>query len=162
MTNTHLSTYLNDHLAGSTTALQLLQHLQSAPLAPELQGVFTELHTDVAADRHELETLMTRLNIPESLPRKAAGWLAEQVTQLKLRIDDPGGGALHLLEAMEVLAVGIHGKYGLWCALAAAAEGSTDLQGMDYERLQQRAVEQRSRVETVRLESARTAFRKEP
>ena len=158
MSNKYLAIYLNDHLAGATTALQLLQHLQSASLAPHLQSFFADLHTDVASDRQELETFMAGLPVSESLPRKAAGWLAEQVAELKLRIDDPAGGDLRLLESLDVLAVGIEGKRALWNALSVAAQDSPGLRGLDYERLRQRAEEQRSRVEQARLECARAAL----
>jgi hypothetical protein len=54
----------------------------------------------------------------------------------------------------EAVALGIEGKRALWRALAAAAEVSPAFQVADYERLTQRAEEQRQRVETVRLEAA--------
>jgi hypothetical protein len=63
-------------------------------------------------------------------------------------------GALRLLEVSEAVALGIEGKRALWRALAAAAEVSPAFQVADYERLTQRAEEQRQRVETVRLEAA--------
>ena len=48
---------------------------------------------------------------------------------VKLRLDDPSGGALHRLEALEAVSVGIEGKRLLWRALAAAAEGTPGLPG---------------------------------
>ena len=110
------------------------------------------------ADRHTLKALMDRLEVGESRMRKAAGWLGEKVTELKLRLDDPAGGALRLLESMEALSLGIEGKRSLWRALAAAAEDAPALQGVDYEGLTRRAEEQRLRVEALRLEAARRAL----
>ena len=60
--------------------------------------------------------------VAESRTRKATAWLTEKVTELKLRLDDPAGGALRLLEALEAVSLGIEGKRALWRALAAAAE----------------------------------------
>ena len=54
---------------------------------------------------------------------------------MKLRMDDPAGGALQVLEALEALALGIEGKQALWRALRAVAEEGTRLQGVDYDRL---------------------------
>ena len=116
------------------------------------------LRADVAADRQELETLMARLQVAQSRTRKAAGWVGEKATELKLRLDDRAGGELHLLEALEALSLGIEGKKGLWQALGAAAADAPALQGLDYERLARRAEEQRQRVEGVRLEAARKAL----
>ena len=61
-------------------------------------------------------------------------------------------------KAREALAVGIAGKRALWQALSVAADGSPGLRGVDYDRLTERADEQRDRVEAMRLDAARSAF----
>ena len=103
---------------------------------------------------------MDRLQIAESRPRKVSAWLTEKFTELKLRLDDSARGPPRLLESLEVVGLGIHGKLALWQrALYAAADVSPELQGLlDYERMAQRAEEQRCRVEGVRLEAAKAAF----
>ena len=101
---------------------------------------------------------MGRVQVVESVPRQAAGWLAEKLTQLKVRLDDPATGTLRRLEALEVLAAGIDGKRALWRSLRVAAEGVPGLQDSDYDRLEQRAVEQREVVEGLRLEAAKAAL----
>ncbi|MDB5329696.1 MAG: hypothetical protein JWP03_847 [Phycisphaerales bacterium] len=152
--NKHLATYLNDHLAGSVTLLELLSHLASAYADTPVARFATELHGDIAADRATLESLMEMLHIPQSAMRKASAWVAEKFAQLKLRLDDHSGGALRLLEATEVISLGIEGKRLLWLALAAASQGATQLCDPGYERLIRRAMDQRSRVEAVRREAA--------
>jgi hypothetical protein len=113
----------------------------------------------VEADRKELESLMSALEISESRTRKASAWIAEKFTELKLRFDDPAAdGDLRLLESIEAVALGIDGKRALWRSLAAAAAGAPKLQMLDYERLEHRAEEQRSRIEAVRLDAARKAL----
>ena len=158
MANEHIATYLNDHLAGSVAALELLAHLEAAHKGTAVERFLAELRADVAADRQELEALMGRLHVAESRPRKAAAWLTEKLTELKLRLDDPAGRALHLLEGLEAVAIGIAGKRALWRSLAAAAENAPALQGGDYGRLEQRADEQHRRVEAARLEAAKEAL----
>jgi hypothetical protein len=158
MADKHISTYLNDHLAGSAAALDLLEHLEAAHTGTDVGKLATELRADVAADRQELQELMSRLHVAESRTRKVTAWLAEKVTELKLRLDDPADGALRLLEALEALSLGIQGKRSLWRALAAAAEDTPALQVADYEALTRRAAEQRHRVEEMRLEAARRAL----
>lgn len=158
MANEHMATYLNDHLAGSVIALELMQHLETAHAGTPLESFIAELRADVTADRHELEGLMEQLRVTESRARKATAWLSEKFTEVKLRLDDPAGGALRLLEAFEVLSLGIEGKRGMWLALAAVAEKADWLRVVDYERLIRRAEEQRSRVEAERLRTAKAAF----
>jgi hypothetical protein len=158
MAEKHIATYLNDHLAGSTAALELLEHLEAVHASEEVRRFAADLRADVAADRGELEALMDRLQVAQSRTRKAAAWLTEKASELKLRWDDRASGALHLLEALDALSLGIEGKRGLWRALAAAAEDTVALQGVDYDSLTKRAEEQRRRVETLRLDAARRAL----
>lgn len=156
MVNKQLATYLNNHLAGSVTALERLSSLETDQVDTELSRFASELRVEIEADQQELEDLMEWLQIPKSRPRQAAGWLTEKAAQVKLRLDDSSDGALHLLESLEILVLGIEGKCRLWSALAAAAVPG--LQLTDYERLTKRAEAQQQRVETVRLAAAKAAF----
>jgi hypothetical protein len=158
MAHEHLATYLNDHLAGSVVALELLDHLEATQSDSGLIAFFRQLRADIAADRDELERLMESLHISQSRTRRASAWMAEKMTELKLRFDDPQAGALFLFESLEALSLGIEGKRSLWTALIAAAEKSPPLQIIDYERLKQRAEEQRARVEKVRINTATEAL----
>jgi hypothetical protein len=158
MAQEHLATYLNDHLAGSVVALDLLDHLEATHSEDTLRDFFKEIRADVASDRQELERLMKGLNIDQSRTRKASAWLAEKFTELKLRFDDPKAGALLLFESLEALSLGIEGKRSLWRALAAISETTPALRIADYDHLQQRAQEQRDRVEALRVETAPTAL----
>ena len=54
--------------------------------------------------------------------------------------------------------MGIEGKRMLWLALNVVAERAPALQAMELTRLEQRATEQRQRVEALRLDAAREAF----
>ena len=158
MAENHIATYLNDHLAGSVVALELLEHLESEHAGTPLESFFKELRAEITADREKLESLMGQLDISESRTRKASAWLTEKVTALKLRLDDPEDGDLRLFESLEALSLGIEGKCGLWLALAAVAERSPQLRMLDYHELISRAEAQRSRVEEKRIETARRAL----
>ncbi|MDY3558075.1 hypothetical protein R5W23_000796 [Gemmata sp. JC673] len=147
-----LATYLNDHLSGSTAALELLEHLEKAhaDLAPFLKA----LRRDIEFDRKELESLIARLGVTQSASRQAVAWVAEKFARLKMTVDDLSGGRLKLLESLEAVAIGIHGKGSLWRALKVVPAAS----GPDYDLLARRADEQRERIEPVRLNAARLAF----
>ena len=154
--NKQLATYLNNHLAASVTALELLSSLETAQANTEIERFASELRAEIEAEQQELENLMERLQITKNKPRQAAGWLAEKFTQIKLQLDDSSDGALHLLESLELLLISIEGKRGLWSALAAASVPG--LQVSDYEQLAKRSEEQQQRVETLRLAGAKRAF----
>jgi hypothetical protein len=154
----NLVTYLNDHLAGSVIALELMEHLERAHEGTPLAAFLAGLRAEVAADRDELERIIERLGARESLPRQAAAWFAEKVARLKLQLDTRAPGPMGLFEGLEVISLGIEGKHSLWRALSAVAGDVPALQGVEYERLLERAAEQRRRVEAERLAAAGAAL----
>ena len=158
MSHEHIATYLNDHLAGSVVALELLENLEEMHDGTPAGQVLAEVRADVTADQQELKALMVRLDVSESRIRKSTAWLAGRAAELKLRVDDPADGALRRLEALEILELGIGGKRALWRALAVAAEAEPALRLADYDHMARRAEDQRARVEQLRLEAARAAL----
>jgi hypothetical protein len=159
MSKEHLETYLNDHLAGSVVALEMLEKLEEEHRDTDLGQFASGLKADVASDRQQLELVMEQLQLSEHSTRKAAAWLTEKFTELKLRWDDAGDRSLRWLETFEALSLGIEGKRSLWLALRWAAEETPALQLADYDKLIARAEDQRGRVEQMRLNSARTALK---
>ncbi len=154
-----LATYLNDHLAGSTAALQLLDHLVETAGTPAERQFFTTIRAEVADDRATLEDLTRRIGDGPSTLRHIGGWLAEKASRLKLMLDDPSGHTLKELEALEMLTLGIHGKRGLWRALGEVSTVVPALAVVDLLRLEERADDQHARVEARRLDAARRVLR---
>lgn len=158
MSVAYLASYLNDHLAGSVVAVDILERLERSPLAADLALQCAGLRRDIESDRNELKTLMSRLEITESWPRKAAAWSAAKMTEIKLRLEDEANGPLRLLELVEAVALGIDGKRALWRSLAAASETAAQLRLADYNGLERRAIEQRRRAEDIRVSFAKAAL----
>jgi hypothetical protein len=158
MADEFLGIYLNDHLAGSVVALELLKHLEGAYSGQPVERFAAELRADIEDDRRQLQNLMSQLNLTESRARQATAWVAEKMSLIKLRLDDWAGGDFRLFEALEALSLGIEGKRSLWVALAGAAERAPALRLLDYDALVQRAADQRARVEVKRLETATAAL----
>jgi hypothetical protein len=152
-----LTTYLNDHLAGSVTAMELLDHLREFSSGTDKERL-TALQREIEEDQEVLKALLHDLGGKESRIRKAAAWLTEKLGEAKLKLDDPGDGQLRLLEALESLGLGILGKLALWRALEVAREQAPALRKLDFARLKSRAVAQHDRVESERLRMARMAF----
>src|SRR5215207_2089765 len=103
----NLSVYLNDHLAGSVAAVELLRHLETAHEGTDLATFATALRADIEVDQAELEELMGRLTIPRGAARRAIAWIAEKAAELKLAVDDSANGALRLFEGVEAVSLGI-------------------------------------------------------
>jgi hypothetical protein len=153
-----LSSYLNDHLAGSVGALELLDRLIGIYDGKPLERFFRELRDEIDADQETLKELIARLGAKESAVLKAGAWIAEKLSRAKIRLSESGEGEMGLFLALEGLALGITGKRSLWRALATASERALHLRGPDYATLEKRAMEQHDRVEAKRLEVARGVF----
>src|SRR4051794_23806720 len=104
MADDHLATYLNDHLAGATIAIEHLEDLEAT--AKEIAPALADIRGEIAADRNELIALMQKLGVAESRTRKAGAWIAEKGARLKMRADDNANGPLRRLEGLEAVALG--------------------------------------------------------
>jgi hypothetical protein len=152
-----LTTYLNDHLAGSVVALELLELLP--PLVrPAERDILNGLRTEIREDQQLLKELLEQLGEKESPMRKVAAWITEKLGEVKLKFDDPGDGELRVLEALEALGLGVQGKLGLWRALRTISAADSRLRAVDFGRLERRALDQFERVDRLRLQFARTAL----
>ena len=156
-----LTDYLNDHLAGSVGALELLDRMVEACEGKPLERFFRDLRDDVRKDQEQLEGLIEKLGASESTVRKAGAWIAEKLTRPRI---DPGDGSqdeVGVFLALEAIVLGITGKRSLWRALHAASKTVPALARLDYPGLEKRAIEQCERVEARRLEIARLVFQGE-
>ena len=155
----HLPVYLNDHLAGSVAALELLERLIETYQNEPLGDFFQALRVEIESDQAVLKELLQSLGEEESTMRKAGAWIVEKLSRSKIQLAPSNEGEMGLFLALEGLVLGITGKEALWHALAVAAAGIPALAGLDYTTLIQRAVAQREIVETKRLELAGAVFR---
>jgi hypothetical protein len=158
MSKEDLPIYLNDHLAGSVVALELLDHLIETYKGKPLEEFFKTLRNEIDADQDTLQELIEKLGKKESAVRKAGAWVAEKLSRAKIRLSASEEGQMGLLHALETLVLGITGKRALWTALAAVADIVPQLRELDYARLEKRAEEQCDRVQAKRLEVAREVF----
>ena len=152
------TTYLNDHLAGSVMALELLDHMLELRRGKPEERVVAQIRSEVEEDQKTLQTLLHGIGGKESRVRQAAAWLTEKLARAKLSLDDSGSGELQWLQALEAVALGIQGKAALWRALAVAPARAPELGRPDYAALERRALDQFQRVETLRLQAARVAL----
>jgi hypothetical protein len=157
MPSTAVTTYLNDHLAGSVAALELLDHLLEHDPGSG-RDELARIRIEIEEDQQILQRILSDMGGKESPIRKAGAWLTEKLGQVKLGVGDKGSGELRVLEALEALELGIQGKRLLWRALETVKGAAPPLRGIDLQQLQQRAERQFQRVEELRLRAARVAL----
>ena len=151
-----LDSYLNDHLAGSITALELIAHWVEVHKAEPLRFFFVEIEREIKADQDKLRDVMRTLGVEESKLRKASAWAAEKVGRARMIIAGDEPGSLGLVLTLEGLVMGVTGKKLLWRALSATK--LQKLNGYDFEELQRRAEQQSQKIEAERISAVRKAF----
>ena len=151
-----LDSYLNDHLAGSISALELIAHCIGVHKGEPLGSFFVETEREIKADQDTLRAVMRTLGIEESKMRQAGAWVAEKVGRARLIIAGDEPGSLGLVLTLEGLIMGVTGKKLLWRTLATAK--LPRLNGYNFEQLQRRAEQQVERIEAERISAIRQAF----
>lgn len=153
----YLSIYLNDHLAGATTGVELARRVAGSNRdRPELSEPLEGVRAEIEADRQTLELLMDRLAVRRSLVKPPAGWLAEKLGRLKLNGRLRGYSPLSRVVELEGLCIGISGKIELWRALEQGL--GAEWGGFEFRRLRERADRQRAVVEELHDAAAAATF----
>src|SRR5678815_3481995 len=141
----NLDSYLNDHLAGSVSALELIAHWADVHKGEPLGNFFAETEREIKADQDTLRDVMRTLGVEESKMRQAGAWAAEKVGRARLMIAGDERGSLGLVLTLEGLIMGVTGKKLMWRSLAAAK--LPELHGYNFDEPQRRAEQQIERIE---------------
>src|SRR5437762_13906553 len=151
-----LESYLNDHLAGSISALELIAHKVEVHEGESLGRFFVETEREIKADQDMVRDVMRILGVEESKVRQAGAWAAEKVGRARLMIAGDVQGSLGLVLTLEGLIMGVTAKKLMWRALAAAK--LPRLSSYNFEQLQRRAEQQIERIEAERIRTVSQAF----
>jgi hypothetical protein len=144
MNEKYLRIYLQDHLAGATTGVELARRARGSNEGTEYGPSLERIADEIEADRRQLEGIMEDLGF-------GAG-------RLKLNGELTNYSPLSRMVELEGLIAGITGKRAMWVALLELAPGEPRLDAALLERLRDRADEQRDTVEELRQKAAREAF----
>ena len=149
-----LERYLNDHLAGSSGALLMIDHIIGNCDSPEAEEFFRDLKSKVEDDRALLEELLSTAGMSPSLLLKATGNITARFGLMKLMWEGFEPGELGMFEALELLSVGIQGKRLLWLTLHEIGGLFPEWSHVDFADLELEAIRQRDDLERWRLEAA--------
>jgi hypothetical protein len=152
----YLAIYLNDHLAGSTTAIELVRRAVREHEGTELGAFFAELGAEIEQDRDALKALMAANGAEQQRVKLVAAWTAEKAGRLKFNGALLRRSPLSPFVELETLAVGIHGKELLWRALRDNAADEATAGRLDE--LIARAQRQGEAVERHRIEAGTQAL----
>jgi hypothetical protein len=158
MNEKYLRIYLQDHLAGSTTGLELARRTRDSNQGTDYGPPLAKIADEIASDRHQLENIMRDLDFGADKVKNIAAWGLEKIGRLKLNGELTSYSPLSRVVELEGLLTGITGKWGLWVALLEVAPSEPRLDATLLERLRDRAEEQRATVEELREKASREAF----
>ena len=152
MNRRHLAIYLNDHMAAATGGVELVRRAAGSNRGTSYGDTLAELRTEIEEDRAALASIMDRLGVRTDEVRKAIAWGAEKLGRLKLNGQVTGYSPLSRLEELEILELGVTGKWLLWEALLR--NPPTGISEPELAQLAERARSQRERLEDLRLRAA--------
>ena len=155
-----LASYLNDHLAGSVSALELIEHWAHLHDGKPLGEFFRDTGAEIRVDQDKLREVMRHLSIEESNMRQAGAWIAEKIGRARLIVAGDKAAELGLVLTLEGLIMGVHGKELMWRALATL--NLPELKDFDFGKLQNRAQQQMERMDAERLRAAQRVFMNAP
>ena len=149
-----LETYLNDHLTMATAGIELLRRAAGSHPGPRAAEL-TRLRDEARSDLESLRSLMRRLDVAESRPMAALGWLGEKAGRLK-----PNGYLVRrspLADVIELegLRTAVHGKLACWQVLRAVTVEDDRVSAEELELLIERAEDQEARLSTLHLQAVR-------
>ena len=153
-----LSTYLNDHLAGSTLGVDHARQLEAHNAGEPFGTMMTRVAEEIEEDRDVLVDLMDRLGVTRNPVKVATAWVAEKAGRVKFSGISAGDPELGNFLALETMSLGVEGKKSLWTTLAQIASLRPELAATDFTTLIERAESQRSALEAERLRAADRAF----
>ena len=151
-----LDSYLNDHLSGSVAGLELMNRLAEAHQGTPLGVLMRRFHVEVGEEQELLKSLIEACGSSEKPLAKAAAWLGERISRLKL--DSGSEDNLCLFESLETLSLGFWGRRALWTALRHVRPEGAAFARLDYDGLIARCDEHLKALEAVRLDVARDAL----
>lgn len=151
-----VSSYLADHLAGSSAGIDLAESL--AKNNPG-NGFFESLVTDIKKDQDALERVMEKIGASESSLKTAGAQVAQKIGSGLTGVGGTGmTEKLGVLREAELLSMGILGKVCLWDALNELSDADERLGSFDFGKWAAAARSQLSGLDAERRKLARKAF----
>jgi hypothetical protein len=132
-----LRAYLNDHLAGSTSALDLVRRRASSAEG-DLGTVFEGLAAELELEQRFLRRAMAAARLDPQPHKQALAVATAWIDVLRPRRQPP-----NLVRDLEVMATGVRGKELLWATIRALSAVDTPmLDPEDLARLEEMATTQ--------------------
>jgi hypothetical protein len=153
-----LGIYLNDHLAGATATVELMQRASGPHRGSPLGDALETLTAEAVADRAALLDIMRAVGAPARRYKMYTAWAAEKAGRLKLNGRLLTRSPLSTLVELEGIWLGIQGKAAGWRTLRTLAGHDSRLDASRLDELLARAERQANTVEKLRGDAVAEIF----
>jgi len=153
-----IEVYLNDHLAGATAGVNLVEQAVERHRSDELGEFFAPLASEIKADLAKLEALIESMSAEKSASKTALAEIGSKLAAPKFTAEGAGNEHLGDFITLETLSIGVEGKRCMWVALRTVVDAYPALQALDLDELESRAQDQRNKLEAKRNEVAPLAL----
>lgn len=153
-----LAIYLRDHHATAHGALEMCRRSIKSNADNVFAQRLEELTGELERDRDSLEAIMEALDVDPSRLKEAGAWLTEKVGRLKLNGHVTSYSPLSRVVELEGLVIATQGRICLWRSLQLARQSDQRLAPFDFQRLIERAEEQREELDALRRQAVEIAF----
>ena len=149
---------MNDQLALGVVWREVARRSQKSNDGSELGDALSRVATGIAEDVATFEQIMDRLGIARSPLKPRLAIVGERLGRLKLNGRLREYSPLSRFEELDFLRMGIDGKLVLWQNLRDLAGLAARLPDVDFDRLIERARQQRDEIELFRVEAGQQAL----
>ncbi len=148
----YVGIYLNDHLAGATSGMELARRMTAtAEPGSQAAGTLRRITDEIVDDRQALISMMTALGVPVRGYKVFGAWAGEKAGRLKFNGHLLTRSPLTPLVEAEILLVGVAGKAAGWRLLRRLAERDSRLDAARLDDLLARADRQGEELEGLRI-----------
>ena len=154
-----LRIYMTDQLALGVLWREIARRAHKASNGGHEGEVLSRVASAIAEDVSTFEQIMRRLGFSPRHPKALLAVVAERIGRLKLNGHILSRSPLSRFEELDVLVMGIDGKVVLWQNLRDGAALAARLPDVDFDRLIERAREQRTLLTPLHTQAARDALR---
>lgn len=149
MSERELGIYVNDHLTGATSGLELAKRAAGNAEDVERAAVWRGIAEEISGEREILVRIRDTIGVGPNPVKYALAWTGEKLGRLKMNGHLVGKSELGQMLELEMLIVGVTGKLAMWRALERL--GDPRLEEFDFEGLAEQAESQRRRLEQQRI-----------
>lgn len=157
MADAVITTYLQDHHAGSVAGVRAFEHVASEHADAEVREAVGRIAEEVRQDQDGLERIMETFGVSPSLVKEGPAYVAERLARLKPNDRIGERSPLTDVEELEQLVLAVYGKSLGWRLLLQLDDERLDR--AELEELHRRAIEQRDELERLRLVQAEKLLR---